>query len=788
MQTSMSNMAPMTGYRGFTMDTPFRRGSAGQTHLTRMLGHVINNPGLAQVKPGDKPSQVMVRANNLASLTAAMLLKIRPEKREDALMQIGGLAYTQDVLAFAKNYPGALGVSDAIRFSLALHFLVGIMHNERGEASFYADGYLKFASFFKKVQNDRIGRSSGNLKGVGLGGLGQHPILAFEDWPKGNETPAQAQARARARAASWDKWCNDNAGVTYDPALRNKCLNPGLSCDTKDPATPDGRSCRGLNTGWMRPPPAGVTYPAPPDIPSVNMATVQAASCGDLFAPLDKRKQDKLAAIRRYFQTIFGRPPNNAEVEYFGKMRACAGGPNATDDTMKLLMTRIRDAIIAKQIPNTTPQPIEGGVVIPYDMAFRDVGTDITDGLTKAADAAFDFLGKTADFIADIMCQGFKALFGPQVGAVICDIITFLTRSTVAGIAAVIDVVIVSLQGTFEFIKLMIAGKVEQAFLALMRSLGRALFSLASPIMIPVLMNNCEKVGTQIVCKGMSMSQAYQKLKEKADRVVKKEPLWPIMVIIAIVGMFSAMTGNVLDPLMKLILAIAPMAATFISEPLRLHIKELATIALDELEGSIVKFIKFVLMLVQGIMKIGELIGKFKGQLVAYFKKKGFAGLTGATNAQGKPASATERIKYIIDKLSNGINVVVNAIGKFNVKDLTTAAEPLLNLIPDLLMAILPDDAADADAIPTLTDWRKGVTATVTNVNEAEKVLKQGAVDIMAQVGKVTRIEFYKEQIAPMPAHEAAAIVANVVGTQFKTNKAAFPDFVAAFRAEMLKV
>lgn len=771
-------------YNGFTMDTPFRRGSVSETHITRMLGHVLNNPALAGLKPEDGPSQVMIRANNLASLVAATLLKLKPEQREEALISIGGVNFTTDVLRFAKEYPGALGISDAIRFSLALHFLIGILHAEAKEVSFYSEGYLKFARYYKDVQTMRRVRAedSAPVQGLGgLGALGQHKILIGEEWPRGSETPAQGLARARARAASWDQWCRDNAGQVYDPALLNKCMNPPLVCDTKDPATPDGRSCRGLNTGWMKPPPAGVTYPAPPNIPSIDMGTVQAAACGDLLADLNKRKQDKLAAIRRYFQTIFGRPANNAEVEYFGKMRACAGGPNATDDTMKLLMTRIRDAIVARQINTTTPTPVEGGVVTPFDMSFRDVGTDIVSGLQKAADAAFDALGKVSDFVADIMCRGFKGIFGPQVGGVICDIITFFTRAMVAGIASVIDIIIESLQGTFAFIKLMIAGKVEEAFKALMQSLGRALFSLASPIMIPVLMANCQKINGQVVCAGMSMSEAFKKLKEKADRVVEKEPLWPLMTIMAVVGMFSVVGGNVMDPLVKLILAITPMAATFISEPLKQNIRELAQTPLDELEKSIGKFVKFALMLVQGFMKIGDLIANFRTQLMAYFSKQGAASVTG-----GAKANAADRIKYVLEKLSNGINVVVNAIKKFNVKDLTQAAEPLLNLIPDLLLAIMPDDMAKS--VPSLTEWRDGIKQMVKNTNEAEDTLKKGAMEILANVQRVTQIQFYKEQIAPMPAEEAAAIVANVVGTQFKTNKAAFPTFVASFRAELLKV
>lgn len=776
MQTSVSNLRDAAGDRPlFTIDTPFLRGSAKETPITRMLGYAINNPQLASVKPSDKSSPVMTRASNVASLTAAMLLNLQPAEREKALIDIGGFNFTQQVLTFAKNYPGGLGITDAIRFSLALHFLLGILDHEAGKLSFYADGYLAFAKFFKAAQDRRKSGYTGFVaQPAGLGSLGNHPILAFEAEPRGNETILQAQARARARAADWDQWCHNNSGVTFNPAKLNACLNPPLVCDAQHPSSTEGRRCRGLADGWTPPrTQAPASYPAPADVQLNDTqlaAQMQLGNCGT------DRPIDKLLGVRIAFREVFGRLPNQAEALYYGRMRWCING-RGVGQAMRSKMVEVRQGIERGELNITTPEPSDAGPVFPYDMAQRTVLTDVGEGLQKAADAAFDFLGKTADFIADIMCKGFKAIFGPAVGGVMCDIITFLTRMMTSGVAAIIDIVIESLRGVFEFIKLMMAGKIEEALLALLQSMGRTLFSLSAPLMVPILM--ADKGA------GRSMSEAFKELKVRADRVVKKQPLWPIMVIMAVVGVVTGgISGSIMVPpftaLTQLIIALAPMAATFISEPLKKNIIELRDEKLEVIEGGIEKFFKFALLIFQGAMAIKDLLPKFRAQLAAYFKKSTPTTLTG-----GSAKNGAERVKYVLEKFANGITALTNAFKQFNVKDISAAAGPLLAAIPDLLLAILPDDAAEA--MPSLTEWKDAVKKAEASVGDAEKTLKAGAQDLFKTFTLDTKVSFIKEEVKAVPVPAAASVAAQIVGTQFK-NKTSYPMFVAQFRAELLKV
>jgi len=583
-----------------------------------------------------------------------------------------------------------------------------------------------------------------------------------------------------------------------------------------------GRCCQ-----WS---PTDPCYPAPADAADVMLVLVQADACGlmtaggDPLATLQTKQRNKLAGVRKRFAQVFARPANNAEAEYYAKMRWCASD-DPRDEMVALTskMIAVREAIeggtpgAAGMPMTTTPAARESGPITPYDFEGRTALSDIGDSLKFAAAAAFDFLGKLAAEIANILCAGFKAIFGPVVGGVICEIITFVTNMMVGSIAAIVDIVIESLSGTFEFIKLMVAGQVENAFLALLRSMGRVIFSLAAPMMVPVLMMDKGRViatrsnGTPVYEKaqGPSMAEAFAALKVRADRVTKREPLWPIMVVMAVMGVFSAVSGNVLGAITGLIVALAPMVATFISEPLQKNIVELAEETLETIEAGIAKFIKFILLIFNGAMSIKGLIGQFRAQMAAFFSGKGAGALTGDTvdpeSGKTTKASPAQRIKYVLEKLTAGIKVITDAFKDFNVKDIMKSAGPLLMLIPDLLLAILPDDAKAS--MPSLTEWKDAVKQSNQRVEDQEATLKAAALDIFDNLTLGTQKDLLLRQsaswsaqrkdeygrpvqAAPMPQftpQEAAAMAAPVFGQQFK-NKANYPAFIQSFKAELLKV
>ena len=120
--------------------------------MARSVGYIMSIPQLAGVNTKSTPSLAMTRANNLASLTAATLLRFKPEVRLQVIESVGGVAWTQDVLKLSKNVPGGLGITDAVRFGLAMHFLVGILELEKGEDTADARAYVEFAKVFKDAE------------------------------------------------------------------------------------------------------------------------------------------------------------------------------------------------------------------------------------------------------------------------------------------------------------------------------------------------------------------------------------------------------------------------------------------------------------------------------------------------------------------------------------------------------------------------------------------------------------------------------------------------------------
>lgn len=193
--------ASTTGVPGYTprsvLDRPYRRDNSG-LGVARGIGYVMGIDALADAKPNDPQNLILVRATNLAALTAAWLLQFKPEARLRALEDVTGVAWAQDVLKLANNIPGGgIGISDAVRFSLGLHFLKGLLESERKEDTPDSRGYLTFAALFLDAEKELGGGSKSQLNGLGaLGECGRFDLIC-----KAKEA-ASAVADAARRAAS----------------------------------------------------------------------------------------------------------------------------------------------------------------------------------------------------------------------------------------------------------------------------------------------------------------------------------------------------------------------------------------------------------------------------------------------------------------------------------------------------------------------------------------------------------------------------------------------------------
>lgn len=153
------------------LDRPYRQDISGLP-LAKQIGHVMGVSRLANATPSDKPNIVVVRATNLSTLTAAVLLKMRENERQKMLESFGGIAWTTKLLRFAGKMPGMIGISDGVRFALAMYFLIGIADSERGKDSDDAKAYQAFAKLFKDAEAEltRQAMDEGNsLSGLGIG-------------------------------------------------------------------------------------------------------------------------------------------------------------------------------------------------------------------------------------------------------------------------------------------------------------------------------------------------------------------------------------------------------------------------------------------------------------------------------------------------------------------------------------------------------------------------------------------------------------------------------------------
>jgi len=708
------------------IDTPVKSGSAAAAPVSRMLGYVMGVPALQQAQPGKATTDAMTRASNMASLTAAMLLKFKPEHRREALEAKGGLSWSQQVLTFAEKYPGALGVSDAVRFSLALHFLVGIVHSDLKQETIYATAYRAFRELLEEAQA-RVGSSwnrdakldgvsdSGRLSpehvtGLGLGQYVAPPPPARPLPPWENRTPMQK-------------------------------------------------------------------YPPPtPDDPTMDLASYQVAACirgpytrmdGAYFLVYQLTPDDKRRGIQAQFFRIFGRDPNNKEINFFGRMKWCAyrEGTATYNPSMETVMWDIERALREGRIKTTT-DALGAGVVDPSWFATRTATSDMENALQKAADSVINFVGKGVDFVTDVLCKGFAQLLGPQIGGVVCDLIRVIFNVPFANIISQAEIILAAVRALHAFIVNLVAGAIDTAFMALLKGVGQMLFMLAAPVMVPLLMGRTK-----------SLAEGFAELRRLADKCTERNPLFPITLILAVV---SLSTGAVTpETVGSIVVAFSPMIGVLLAPQIKqiassMGLTVIVNTALSSLELGVEKLIKYSTIVVQGLMSITTLMETLKSQLVAYFTKK-------FSNAE----QAWAFVGGVITRLGALIQSLLQAIKTFQFGSVTEKAVELLKLVPELVLAILPDAG---EMIPSLAQWVDYAKQAGTSVDARQAQLRAGAIEILRNMGAPDRILLIQEQVTALPYPEAARVAATAIGAQYKQRRSEYGLFTAALRAELLRV
>lgn len=701
----------------------------------------------------------MTRASNVANLTTAMLLQFNPDSRQGVLESIAGFNWTSEVLNVARNFPGNTGVTEGVRMSLSLHFLLGILDAEAQRDTLNAQAYLAFARIFKDAQDRRKGLSTQASEGkvAGLGGLGSLGDMVDDQ-----------------------NWCDANVGKVFPTSELNKCKRcpqPGsggrnnwnywrgltgkYECLADHPRTEAGRRARGMSVPWSPPPPPN-GFPAPSNIPSVDLTKwKEFCGCCGLGTSGTKEAQ-RQQGVRTLFRRVFSRDPNNAEVTYYGSMKWCVE-PNGNGATMEQSMRNVAKAINEKRASNTTPAPVEGGVVGPGEF------TERKNPIQAAADAAFDFVGKTADFIINTVCGAFKQIFGPVVGGAICEVVTLLVNSWALLYQAMVVIVREAFNGIVDSLKAMAAGKWEEAMLSLLRAVGRMLFALSAPVSVPLFMG-----------RNVSREQGFKDLMDKADRVTKKNPLFPVTLVLAIVQLTG---GPSLQVISGIVLSISPMVAVFVAPPLLSipQVKQVSGItALDAMETAIENIIKMVLVVVQGLMKLPVILPQIRGQLAALLKRR-----------MGKGAAGiADTVTGTVRAFESGFKAFENAIKTFQFQQVTAAAVQLLNVVPLMLAAFVGPEQEDVDAVPAIADWMTLNEQAGRTIEQQEAALRD------ASIAMLKKLPFPQAMLVAVDRsmeegdlRARAKMVALIVGKTYKNNQSGFTStFVPAFKAELLKV
>ena len=795
-----------------TLDKPFKVGGARQIPYVRMVGRALGLPAMENAKPGDLSDPITTRCTNLGGMLASALKQMPPEKRQQALDDIGGLAWTQDVLRVASALNGKLPATEAIHFALTVAFMRGAADVKLGKPSASADAYsaaLRLAQAAEqegRAQSLGITRRGGSFQGFGRtgrgqpgAGLGPLPLTPVSDTLNPGEalTPASPDGKARWMAVSKDGrfvlfitttgvylvmrvnrppiasqeqvtpeqlmsegnadksvlWLAKNypatlpSGVSGKPfsvymdpngALRLLGQRSNGTVETYEtlPASlatrpdqiiipransklvvqgdgnvvayaPDGRAIWELGTYKQALRFFQSSFVAPPDIAAVDRKAIDIIDCEFLLSGalalygnnesipgVKDAINKKIAGIRIAFQRVFGRAPNNAEVTYFGRLRWCVdadGLVKGQTSTLERKMEEVRAALLAGTISNTAGKT-------PADLD-KKPRASISDATIKA-------ISDGADWAADILCEGFTALLGPEVGGVLCAIFRALITAVGTQVATTVGILSALAEGILGFIQAFASNepdflkKTANAFMALLKAMTKAIFFAAAPLVVGVL----------FAAKGAgpgAIADGFKELEFLANRVSQKDPLFPLTVTLSVIT-FILIPIPTPANIAGVVTACLPLAVALIAKGLlELRLPLLASYAIDAIEEGVDRFLKLCIMVVTGFLALKDLVS----QVMERLQDAIFYGGTGAflsTTVEGKGGKIEDKSPMaiaaeIVNRLVKALDPanprsITKAISRldFNLKDIGSTVIGLLTLIPAIIIA-LAGPAIDAD-------------------------------------------------------------------------------------------
>jgi hypothetical protein len=780
------------------LDKPFKAGTNAQLPYIRLVGKALGFRELESAQPGQMADPVSARCTNLGGMLASALTQLPPEKRQAALEEIGGLAWTQDVLRMASQLNGRLPATEAVHFALTMHFIQGTVDVKLGKPSPGAAAYSKALSVAKVAEQQGRAQSLGITRRGGFQGFGVEsrgtPVTTTPPPTKTLPTATLASGAALyqkpvadAKGARWmlvspngrfvlftsDKgaglylvmrvksapigyqeqvtpdelltdataeksvlWQGKNflaaipRGTTatiysasmeangtlvlrsqrsdgvieaYDtlppliPLTNARATVPGARLLVQDDGNvvaygPDGRAMWELGTYKQALPFLSSAFVAPADIPAVDRKAINIIDCEFLLSgalalygnnesiPGVKEGIDKkIAGIRIAFQRVFARAANNAEVTYFGRLRWCVdadGLVKGQTSTLERKMEEVRAALIAGRIPNTTALP-----VADLDKPPRE----------SIVDQVVVTISKAADWTADILCQGFKALLGETAGGVLCAL--FRAILTVTGtVAATIFAILGALaEGILGFAQAFASSepdllkKTANAFMALFRAMTKAIFFVAAPVVVPTI----------FVAKGAgpgAIADGFKELEFLANRVAQKDPLFPLTVTLAVIT-FVFIPIPTPNNINALILACLPMSVALISKGLK-ALPVMAAYTLEVVEDGVEKVMKLCLMLFQGFMALKDVIGQITERLQDSIANGGLGAFLGDKPPIAMVADLIKRLRLALDPKNP--KSITASIERINLNDIGQTAIALLTLIPAIIIA-LAGPAIDAD-------------------------------------------------------------------------------------------
>lgn len=717
------------------LDTAPKRDAASRYGpLVSALGQRLSIPQLVTGGQSKTQSVLMTRVERLAGITRDVVAQLDGDVEQN-LGLITTPKMANSVMRTTRQLQGGgMGEKDALGSSLAFHYLQGAAAHHAGERDENGYGYAK-ALHYATESVSRRGRPPARLAGLGALGFARGGSLWPADLPVTNVNPLDASQQAYLDGVKnllgdkrfkgspelfdWYKnplewWLQNGPPEEYGRRMAS------FAVFISDDITAVWNNLNQKNWKWVRRHMVYWTH-------TNNNATTEELARWSLQPPEGQvrdpagkydvyRHMGALLAANWGWQSRVWGLRNGKPVPCFDKKWPELGVLRQEDCGLGVDKVKLVDTAIRNVYPGGTP--IENCIFNAVAATkwcslgnnqdevqkFKDnnlragdwtgaagkqgsIGDKIGDSLnviSQAFDWVIEQLQRAATAVSNLLCTGFKKLFGETVGGFVCKLVDTIIQIVFGGIAILVKILKDLVVGVVGLLGAIVSGRfgigtAEQP--GALRVIATTLNTLVIDMLGLFTVLLSPFTGPVPILKSQEKPGGYLSLESVSLRLNDRDPLFCINIALATVGLVAAVGPALKIAIGALVIALSPGIAVVFGQQFRdfmllLDRKKYAQIALETFENGLQTLITLMTAVVMAVMSMKDLYNKFQEKYTQ-----------GASAARGGGEQGASAFQKIAIPLQKGLKGLINAVIKFKFAEVWEGIVVLLPLVAVIILA-----------------------------------------------------------------------------------------------------